>query len=195
MPQRGDDPILAAGAFVQAVQRIVSRSVDPQQALVVSITQIHGGNVGNIVPGKVWLQGTCRFFAPEFSDHCERLIGDIAKGIAAAHALTGKLDYKKGYPPVVNISEATARAIEAAVAAVGRERVDTDFHPSLGCEDFAYMVRAATGCYAWIGVGEVGPGQGLHGDRYVFNDEIVPTVLRYYTNLVEQTLSKTAKAA
>jgi amidohydrolase len=188
MPQLGDDPVLAAAAFVQAVQRIVSRSVDPQTALVVSITQIHGGNVGNIVPGQVWLQGTCRFFDPALSDHCEKLIGEIAQGIAAAHAVTRRLTYKKGYPPVINTPDATARAVAAARATVGAEQVATGLSPSLGCEDFAYMVRAAGGCYAWIGAGEVGPGEGLHGDRYIFNDAIVPTVLRYWVNLVEQTL-------
>ncbi|MEP6564406.1 MAG: amidohydrolase [Mesorhizobium sp.] len=191
MPQLGDDPILAAGAFVQAVQRVVSRSVDPQTALVVSITQIHGGNVGNIVPGKVWLQGTCRFFEAALSDHCEKLIGGVAQGIAAAHSLTSKLTYKKGYPPVINTAAATAQAVRAAVSAVGREQVETEFNPSLGCEDFAYMIREAGGCYAWIGAGDVGAGEGLHGDRYVFNDAIVPTVLRYYVNLVEQTLPRT----
>ncbi|MER9014755.1 amidohydrolase [Mesorhizobium sp. M0898] len=190
MPQLGDDPILAASAFVQAVQRIVSRSVDPQSALVVSITQIHGGNVGNIVPGKVWLQGTCRFFEQGLSDHCERLIGEIAQGIAAAHSLKARLDYRKGYPPLINTADATARAVEAAAPVVGRENVLTEFSPSLGCEDFAFMVRDAGGCYAWIGAGEAGPGKGLHGDRYVFNDEIVPTVMRYYVNLVEQTLPR-----
>ena len=188
MPQLGDDPILAAGAFIQAVQRVVSRSVDPQSALVVSLTQIHGGNVGNIIPGKVWLQGTCRFFEPGCSDHCEKLIGEIAEGTAAAHSLKAKLDYRKGYPPVINTVDATAAAVEAATAAVGRENVLTEFSPSLGCEDFAFMIRERGGCYAWIGAGDVGPGAGLHGDRYVFNDEIVPTVMRYYTSLVEQTL-------
>ncbi|WP_287177649.1 M20/M25/M40 family metallo-hydrolase [Mesorhizobium sp.] len=84
--------------------------------------------------------------------------------------------------------DATARAIAAAAATVGSENVTTEFSPSLGCEDFAFMIREAGGCYAWIGVGDVGPGEGLHGDRYVFNDEIVPTVLRYYVNLVEQTI-------
>ncbi|MBC8036670.1 MAG: amidohydrolase, partial [Rhizobiales bacterium] len=118
MPHLGDDPILAAGAFIGAVQRIVSRTVDPQTPLVVSITQIHGGNVGNIVPGKVWLQGTCRFFDPVLSDRCERLIGEIAQGIGSAHAVTSKLDYKKGYPPVINTSEAHARAVEAATSVV-----------------------------------------------------------------------------
>jgi amidohydrolase len=188
MPQLGDDPILAASTFVQAVQRVVSRSVDPQTALVVSITQIHGGNVGNIVPGKVWLRGTCRFFESGYSDHCEKLIGEIAQGIAAAHSLRARLDYKKGYPPVINTADAAARAVEAAAAVVGWENVSTEFSPSLGCEDFAFMIREAGGCYAWIGVGDVGPGEGLHGDRYVFNDEIVPTVMSYYVNLVQQTL-------
>ena len=188
MPHLGDDPILAAGAFAQGVQRIVSRSVDPQAALVVSLTQIHGGNVGNIVPARVWLQGTCRFFAPDYSDHCERLIGAIAEGIAAAHGVTARLDYRKGYPPVINTAEATALAVRAAEAAAGPDKVATDVQPSLGCEDFAYMIRAASGCYAWVGVGEVGPGAGLHGDRYVFNDAIVPTVLSYYINLVHVSL-------
>jgi amidohydrolase len=195
MPQLGDDPILAAGAFVQAVQRIVSRTVDPQTALVVSLTQIHGGNIGNIVPGKVWLQGTCRFFAPSHSGHCEKLIGEIANGIAAAHSVEATVRYKKGYPPVINTADATARAIEAAASVVGRENVSTEFSPSLGSEDFAFMLREAGGCYAWIGAGEVGPGEGLHGDRYVFNDEIVPTVLRYYVNLVAQTLPALATDA
>ncbi len=192
MPHLGDDPILAAGAFVQAVQRIVSRAVDPQSALVVSLTQIHGGNVGNIVPGKVWLQGTCRFFEPAHSDTCERLIGEIARGIAAAHSLEATLDYRKGYPPLVNTADATARAVEAAVSAVGWDNVSTQFSPSLGCEDFAFMIRAAGGCYAWVGAGDVRPGGGLHGERYVFNDEIVPIVLGYYVNLVEQTLARRA---
>jgi hippurate hydrolase len=188
MPHLGDDPILAAAAFIGSVQRIVSRAVDPQTPLVVSITQVHGGNVGNIVPGNVWLQGTCRFFDPTLSDRCEQFIGDIAAGVASAHAVASNLDYQRGYPPVINSPEAVARSVKAATAAVGSDHVLTEFNPSMGCEDFAYMIRAAGGAYAWIGAGQVGPGEGLHGDHYVFNDEIVPIVLRYWVNLVEQVL-------
>jgi amidohydrolase len=195
MPHLGDDPILAAGAFVGSVQRIVSRAVDPQTPLVVSMTQIHGGNVGNVVPGEVWLQGTCRFFEPTLSEMCERLVADIAKGIAAAHGVATQLDYKRGYPPVINTATAVACAVEAAASVVGRDRVRTEFSPSMGCEDFAYMARAAGGAYAWIGAGEVGPGEGLHGDRYDFNDGIVPIVLEYWVNLVAQVLPATAARA
>jgi amidohydrolase len=134
MPHLGDDPILAAGAFIQSVQRIVSRGVDPQTPIVVSLTQVHGGNVGNIVPKEVWLQGTCRFFDPALSDLCERLIGEIADGVAASHGVSAALDYKRGYPPVINTTEAAALAAQAAAAAVGPENVSTEFKPSLGCE-------------------------------------------------------------
>ena len=186
MPHLGDDPILAAGAFVGSVQRIVSRAVDPQTPLVVSITQIHGGNV---VPGEVWLQGTCRFFDPNLSELCRQLIGDIAAGIAAAHGVGAKLDYQRGYPPLINTAAAVTCAIDAAASVVGREQVTTEFNPSMGCEDFAYMIATAGGAYTWIGAGEAGPGEGLHGDRYDFNDELVPIALRYWVNLARQTLA------
>lgn len=188
MPHLGDDPILAAGAFICAAQRIVSRAIDPQSPIVVSLTQVHGGNVGNIVPKEVWIQGTCRFFDSDLSNTCETLLCEIAQGIALANRVTASVDYKRGYPPVINSVKAAALAAEAATAALSAENVSTEFKPSLGCEDFAYMIRAVGGCYAWIGAGEVGPGEGLHGDRYVFNDAIVPHVLRYWTSLVETAL-------
>ena len=194
MPHLGDDPILAAGELLGALQRVVSRTVDPQTPLVLSITQIHGGTAGNIVPGEVWLQGTCRFLDPALSAQCERRIGEIAAGVAAAHGVAATLDYRRGYPPVVNTEEGVARAVEAAEAAVGQENVVTAFDASLGCEDFSYMVRAVGGAYAWVGAGEVGPGQGLHGDRYVFNDAIVPIVLRYWMALVERSLPRAGRS-
>jgi hippurate hydrolase len=89
---------------------------------------------------------------------------------------------------VINTEAAVTRSAEAAAAVVGRERVLTEFPPSLGREDFAFFTRACGGAYAWIGVGDVGPREGLHGDRYVFNDEIVPIGLRYWVTLVEQLL-------
>jgi amidohydrolase len=192
MPHLGDDPILAASEFAGSVQRVVSRSVDPLTPLVVSITQIHGGNVGNIVPGEVWLQGTCRFLDRTLSAHLERRIDQIARGIAAAHGVAADLDYRIGYPPVVNTEPAVGRAVAAAASVVGADKVVTDFNPSLGCEDFAYMAGAAGGAYVWIGAGLVGPAEGLHGDRYIFNDAIVPIGLRYWVNLVEQSLPASA---
>lgn len=194
MPHLGDDPILAAGAFINSVQRIVSRAVDPQTPLVVSLTQVHGGNVGNVIPGEVWLQGTCRFFDASLSDLCERQLNQIAAGIASAHGVRAVLDYQRGYPPVINAADPVANAVAAARSTVGSADVVTDFAPSLGCEDFAYMVRTTGGAYAWVGAGEAGPGEGLHGDRYDFNDAIVPVVVRYWVNLVCQVLPARASS-
>ncbi len=192
MPHLGDDPILAAGEFIGSVQRIVSRAVDPQAPLVISLTQVHGGNVGNMVPAEVSLQGTCRFLDPMLSDLCEQRIGDIARRIASAHRLAAELDYVRGYPPVINTAAPVAHAAAAAASAVGPDNAVTEFPPSLGCEDFAYMVRAVGGAYAWIGAGVAAAAHGLHGDRYDFNDDIVPIALRYWVNLARQTLPASA---
>lgn len=189
MPHLGDDPILAATEFVGAVQRIVSRAVDPQVPVVVSITQIHAGTVGNIVPPEVWLQGTCRFFDPSLSNKCETLIKQIAEGVAASHGIRVALEYQRGYPPVINTPKAAAISLDAARKVVGEDKVLTDLDPSMGCEDFAYLAQAADGVYTWIGAGEARPGEGLHGDRYDFNDGVVPICLQYWRTLVEQVLS------
>ncbi len=156
------------------------RAVDPQTPLVISLTQVHGGNVGNIVPADVRLQGTCRFLDPMLSDLCELRIGEIARGIASAHRLAVELDYVRGYPPVINTAAPVAHAAAAAASAVGPDNVVTKFPASLGCEDFAYMVRAVGGAYAWIGAGAAAAAQGLHGDRYDFNDNIVPIARSHY---------------
>lgn len=189
MPHLGDDPILAAAGFVSAAQRVVSRSIDPLLPAVLSVTQIHGGRFNNFVPTEVTVEGTCRFYDRELSDHFEAEIRRVADGIAAIHGLGVSLDYRRGYPPVINPAEGAALAAEAAVDTVGADRVTTDFPPSMGCEDFAFMLGAVgQGAYAWIGSGAVGPGEGLHGDRYVFNDAVVPIGMRYLLNVVRRAL-------
>ena len=190
MPHLGDDPILAAAAFVTAIQRVVSRSVDPLAPVVLSITQIHGGRFNNFVPGDVTVDGTCRFYDSGLSDHCAVEIERVAAGIAAAHGVTAELTYKRGYPPVVNPATGAATAAAAGADTVGRERVLTDVQPSMGCEDFAFLLQGVgDGAYAWIGAGDVGPREGLHGDRFVFNDAIVPVGIRYFLNVVQRALS------
>lgn len=190
MPHLGDDPVLAASGFVVAVQRVASRAVDPQVPLVVSITRIHGGHAGNVVPTEVVLHGTCRFFDPALSATCEWLLSDIAEGIANAHGVSFSLVYRHGSPPVIIPADQAAIVTRAAEAALGPERVMTAFTPSLGCEDFAWMQGKVPGCYAWLGAGEFAPGAGLHGDRYDFNDEMIPHGLRLWIELARQALAK-----
>lgn len=189
MPHLGDDPVLAAASFVTAIQRVVSRSIDPLSAAVLSVTQIHGGRFNNFVPTEAIVEGTCRFYDPALSDHCAAEIGRVAQAVAAMHGVAADLNYKRGYPPVVNSAAGAELAALAGRDTVGSERVSTDFRPSMGCEDFAFLLRGVgDGAYAWIGAGDVGPGEGLHGDRFVFDDDIVPVGMRYFLNVVHRAL-------
>jgi len=189
MPEDGDDPILAASEFIGSAQRIVSRSVDPQAALVLSFTQIHGGTINNIVPSSVRVEGTCRFFRKDCSDHVEAQLRRIADAVRIGHGVDFELDYRRGYPAVINPPGGAAIARRAALQCGPADRVLDEVPASMGCEDFAYLLNAVgEGCYVWLGAGPVGPGAGLHGDRYVFNDGLVETGLRFWTELAAAAL-------
>jgi amidohydrolase len=189
MPEGGDDPILAVTEFVNSAQRIVSRTVDPQTALVLSFTQIHGGTINNIVPNLVRVEGTCRFFRKDYSDHAEAQLRKIAEGICLSHGVRHELDYRRGYPAVINSAQGAATAARAARQFAEEDQVPNNIPASMGCEDFAYLLNAVgNGAYVWLGAGEVGPGQGLHGERYVFNDKLIPIGLRFWTELASAAL-------
>ena len=189
MPHLGDDPLLAAASFVTAIQRLVSRSVDPLSPAVLSVTQIHGGRFNNFVPGEVKVEGTCRFYDRALSDHCAAEIERVASATAAMHGASAELTYRRGYPPVVNPASGAALAALAGADTVGTERVSTEFQPSMGCEDFAFLLQGVgDGAYVWIGAGDVGAGAGLHGDRFVFNDAIIPIGIRFFLNVVQRAL-------
>lgn len=195
MPHLGDDPILAAACFVTTIQRLVSRSVDPLSPVVLSVTQIHGGRFNNFVPAEVTVEGTCRFYDRALSDHCAEEIARVAENTASTHGVKAELDYRRGYPPVVNPADGAVLAAQAGEDTVGAEHVLTDFQPSMGCEDFAFLLQAVgDGAYVWIGAGDVGPGEGLHGDRFVFDDGIVPIGIRYFLNLVQRALPRTTSS-
>lgn len=189
MPHLGDDPLLAAASFVTAIQRLVSRSVDPVSPAVLSVTQIHGGRFNNFVPGEVKVEGTCRFYDLALSDHSAVEIERVAQAAAAMHGARAELTYRRGYPPVVNPASGAKLAAQAGADTVGAERVVNEFQPSMGCEDFAFLLQGVgDGAYVWIGAGDVGPGAGLHGDRFVFNDAIVPIGIRFFLNVVQRAL-------
>jgi len=191
MPHLGDDPLLAAATFVTAIQRLVSRSVDPLSPAVLSVTQIHGGRFNNFVPSEVKVEGTCRFYDRVLSDHCAAEIERVAQACAAMHGASADLTYKRGYPPVVNSPDGAALAALAGADTVGADRVVTEFQPSMGCEDFAFLLQGVgDGAYAWIGAGDVGPGAGLHGDRFVFDDAVIPTGIRFFLSVVERALPR-----
>jgi hippurate hydrolase len=188
MPHLGDDPIVAAGVLIGAIQTIASRTVDPQQEVVVSLTQLQGGNSWNVIPEEVVLRGTCRYFRPELRAVLEAALRRVAEGIAAAHGVRASFTYRKPIPPAVNAAEPAEAAARAAALVVGDVR--RDLPASMGCEDFAFMLAARPGCYVWIGNGPIDDGRSLHSARYDFNDEILAIGASYWCRLVESELPR-----
>jgi hippurate hydrolase len=182
LPHKTADPLLAATAIVGALQTIVSRSVDPLEAAVVSVTQINVGDTTNVIAEKGKIAGTARTLKAEIRDLVERRMGEIVAGIAAAHGVEAKLRYKRSYPVTRNHPEQTALAASVASGVAGAERVATDIAPIMGGEDFAYMLEARPGAFIFIGNGDTA---GLHSPAYDFNDAIIPAGCSYWAKLVE----------
>ena len=190
MPHQGVDPIVAAAEIVGALQTIASRNTDPQDAVVVSVTQIHAGDSWNVIPDSVLLRGTARAFRAEVQDGIEPAIRRIADGVAAALGAAVTLRYERRYPPTVNSAREAEIAAGVAAEVVGAENVEREPVPSMGAEDFAFMLQAKPGCYVWLGNGAGEGGCMLHNPGYDFNDEVLPIGASYWARLVETQLPK-----
>jgi len=188
MPHQGVDSILMASKVVDALQSITSRNIDPIDSLVVSVTQIHGGDAYNVIPDEVVLRGTVRSFSEAVRDGVEPAMRRIADGVCAAFGGTAELRYERRYPATVNSVEETEHAEAAALAIVDDAKIDRKPVPSMGSEDFAYMLREKPGSYVWVGNGAAEGGCMLHNPGYDFNDEIIPIGVTYWSELVEQVL-------
>jgi len=192
-PHRGIDPVMVAVQIAQAWQTIVSREKNPLDTAVLSITQIHAGSATNVIPNEAEMIGTVRTFSTEVLDQIERRMEQMANGIAAGFNAQIEFGFKRNYPPLVNHPEQTAFAIEAMRAVVGAANVNTAVEPTMGAEDFAFMLQAKPGCYVFIGNGDgehragghgLGPCQ-LHNGSYDFNDQLLPIGASYWVRLVE----------
>jgi hippurate hydrolase len=189
MPHTGVDPVVAGSALVQALQTIPSRTLNPIEPAVVTVTQFHAGDAWNVIPEQAILRGTTRAFRPEVQAEIEAGIRRVCAGIDATHGTRSSVRYERRYPPTINHPHETGIAAAAMAKVVGSENVLTDLQPTMGSEDFAFMLQAKPGCYVWIGNG---PGEGgcvLHNPRYDFNDAILPIGASYWATLVEQVLA------
>ena len=189
MPHQSIDPIPVAAELVGALQKIVSRTVNPLGTAVISVTQIHGGESWNIIPGSAVIRGTVRTFQEVVRNGIEARMQRMAEGIAAAHGTEAELTYTRCYPATVNSVAESRIAMRVAEQVAGPGRVEINPDPSMGSEDFAYMLQARPGCYVWLGNGPSGGGCMLHSPHYDFNDEILPVGAAYWVHLVEDLLS------
>ena len=195
MPHQGDDPVVALGELIGALQTVVSRTADPAEAVVLSITKVHAGNTSNVVPSLATLHGTCRYFNPAMSHVVEARMKRLVDGLCAAHGLKGSVRYERKCPATINSEGPAAVAALAASDVVGAANVLKGLAPSMGCEDFAHMLSVKQGCYVWIGNG---PGEGgctLHSAHFDFNDDIIVQGMQYWAALVRRSLPAAATAA
>ncbi|RKR28254.1 hippurate hydrolase [Acidovorax sp. 93] len=202
LPHTGIDPVPIACGMVQTFQTIISRNKKPVDAGVISVTMIHAGEATNVVPDSVELQGTVRTFTVEVLDLIEKRMRQIAEHTCAAHDATCEFEFVRNYPPTINspVEAEFARKVMAGI--VGEERVLPQ-EPTMGAEDFAYMLQAKPGAYCFIANGdgahrEMGHGGGpcmLHNPSYDFNDDLIPLGATYWVKLAEEWLAQPVDAA
>jgi amidohydrolase len=185
MPHHCIDPVVVGAQIVLALQTIASRSVNPLDSCVVSITRFQAGSASNIIPQSAWLNGTVRTLEAATRDLAEKRIHEIAAGLAAAGGVTAEVEYRRGYPATVNHPAQTEFAAKVARKVVGESRVDTNIAPVMGAEDFSFMLEARPGAFIFLGNGD---SAKLHHPAYDFNDAALPYGMSYWVELVETAL-------
>jgi amidohydrolase len=179
------DPIMIATEIATALQLVVSRNVDPLAGTVLSITQIHSGTAFNIIPDRVYVAGTLRTLSNATRDFAQKRIHEVATGIAAAHRAKAKVTLTTGYPVTENHAEQTELAERVAKDVAGAARVDGAMEPSMGSEDFSFMLLERPGAFIFVGNGDTA---SVHNAKYDFNDAALPVGMSYWARLVEMAM-------
>jgi len=190
LPHLATDPVVIAAHIITALQTVASRNANPVDAVVVSLCSMQTSQVGafNIIPAHVDLIGTVRSFTPEMRDLAERRINEIAAAVAQGLGGSAEIDYRRGYPATVNTEKEARFAAQVGEKVFGKGNVVTDHEPTMGGEDFAYMLQARPGAYVFLGQGGAQGGCFLHNPSYDFNDEVIPLGAGYLAALAEESL-------
>jgi hippurate hydrolase len=185
-PHIGIDTILVGAQIVNQLQSIVSRNVDPVEAAVVSICTFHGGEAENVIPQEVRLGGTVRTLSQEVRDLVLKRAREVVEGTARLYGAKAHITLTPGYPVLVNDSGRTAFAASVAREVAGDGKVDDQWPPLMGAEDFAFMLNERPGAFIYVGNGD---SAGLHNPKYNFNDEAIPHGTSYWVRLAEAALA------
>ncbi|WP_407169695.1 M20 aminoacylase family protein [Bradyrhizobium sp. ORS 111] len=191
MPERSKDAVLIAMTLGQALQSIVSRNVDPLQAAVLSITQIHSGSAYNVIPGEAWMCGTVRCFSDEIRALIRKRMREISAGIAAAYGAEISVEIRDGFSVLVNQEEQSRVVEDVARTVVDPAKVITRSTPKMGSEDFADMMQAVPGAYFWVGHDGSVP---VHNPGYVLDDKILPIGASMFARIIEKRMPVGAHA-
>ena len=190
MPDQCVDPVVIGAQIITALQSVVSRNVAPLDSAVVSITMLDAGFVSNVIPNDMNLTGSLRYFSTDVGNEVKAKIKKIVEGISHSMGATATFSSTPNYPATVNTPKHAELCANAAAEVVGSQNVLRNEKPSMGSEDFSFLLNASEGAYIWIGNGlvpEDGPEGGcmLHNTEYDFNDEILPLGSSYWVQLVQ----------
>lgn len=191
MPERSKDAVVIAMTLGQALQSIVSRNVDPLQAAVLSITQIHSGSAYNVIPGDAWMCGTVRCFSEEIRALIRTRMREICAGFATAYGAEISVEVRDGFSVLVNQEEQSRVVEEVARTVVDPAKVITRSTPKMGSEDFADMMQAVPGAYFWVGHDGSVP---VHNPGYVLDDKILPIGASMLARIIEKRMPAGAHA-
>lgn len=202
MPNLGVDPVMTAVQLAQSMQTIVSRNLDPLEPAVLSITQIHSGSADNVIPNEAILRGTVRTFSLEALDLIENRMRELSENTAAAFQCDVEFEFDRRYPPTINHPRETEFCTQVIEKQFGAEYLHRNLRPSMGAEDFSFMLLEVPGCYVWLGNGDgdhrsAGHGLGpctLHNGSYDFNDALLPIGVTYWVRLALDWLAQHPKA-
>lgn len=180
------DPVLVSAHIITAVQSIVSRNVRAIDSAVISLCAMHAGDMGafSVVPGKATLVGTVRTFNPDVQDVVERRLHEVCSGVALGLGASAHVNYERIYPATINSADEARFAADVAQRLVGHDHVDRQMDPSMGAEDFSFMLQVKPGAYLRLGQGGEGSCM-LHNSRYDFNDDVLPLGAALHAGLIE----------
>jgi len=184
-PHKTVDPIVVAAQLIVALQTFVSRNTDPVSSAVLSVTVFNAGTTDNVIPRTASITGTVRTLDEKVRDAMQARLERFVPRFCEDFGARASVDYWRGYPVTVNAETETAFAADVAAEIVGEDKVERNVNPSLGGEDFAYMLQARPGAYILLGQGD---SAGLHEDGYDFNDDIIPVGVSYWVRLVERAM-------
>ena len=188
-PQDSKDPLIASVQLVSALQTIASRNADPLDSVVVSVTALNAGEAFNVIPQHAEIKGTVRTLSKEMRDMVEARMHAIVNGVMAAFDMKVEFEYHRGYPVTFNHAGQTDFVTSATKQIFGSESIDTGIEPTMGSEDFSYMLEERPGAYIMMGNGD---SAGLHNPGYEFNDDAIPVGVTYWASLVEIAMPRKA---
>ena len=193
MPDKCIDPVVVGAQIISALQSVVARNVAPLNSAVVSITMVNAGTVSNVVPDDMQLTGSLRYFSKQVGDEVKEKIKNIVEGVSQSMGASATFESVPNYPATINTPKHAEVCANAAAMIVGENNVLRNEQPTMGSEDFAFLLNASEGAYIWIGNGlvlEDSPKGGcmLHNTQYDFNDEILPIGASYWIQLVQNIL-------